>query len=187
MVTLTHLSEQEYRELVLGDDDHNWELWDGVLVEKPLMSRRHDDLAAYLGHLLTSQLDRSAYRVNINGGKTRYTARNYLEPDVVVIPAAWIMPFANDPDAFNAYDEPLPLVVEIWSKTTGDYDIEAKLPIYRERGDLEIWYLHPYKRTLTVWRGQPAGGYTQDVYTGGVVPVLSLPDVSIDLDAFLEA
>jgi Uma2 family endonuclease len=185
MAIATRLSEQEYREFVLGDDDHTWELWDGVLVEKPLMSRRHDDLAAYFGHLLMSQLDRDVYRVNINGGKTRYTARNYLVPDVVVIPAAWVLPFANDPDAFNAYDEPLPLVVEIWSKTTGDYDVEAKLPIYRQRGDLEIWYLHPYKRTLTVWRRQADGNYAAAVYTGGIVPVVSLPAVSIDLDAYL--
>lgn len=186
MSVITRMSEQEYRELDFRDGDHHWELWDGLLVEKPPMSKRHDDLAFYLGFLLHSQLDRSVYRLNVDGGKTRYTARNFLEPDVVVIPAAWIRPFANDPDAFNAYDEPLPLVVEIWSKTTGDYNIEAKLPIYRRRGDLEIWYLHPYHRTLTVWRRQPDGAYSEEVYTGGIVPVASLSGISIDFDAWLQ-
>jgi Uma2 family endonuclease len=183
--TVSRLSEQEYRELVFSDDDHTWELWDGVLVEKPPMSMRHDDIAAYLGNQLMNQLDRSVYRVNINGGKTRYTARNFFVPDVVVIPAALKRPFGDDPNAFNAFAEPFPLVVEIWSRTTGGYDIEAKLPLYRARGDQEIWFIHPSQRTLTVWRRQSDGSYEETGYTGGLVPVASLPGVFIDLDDLL--
>jgi Uma2 family endonuclease len=186
MATVTHLSEQEYRELVFSDDDHIWELWDGMLVEKPLMSMKHDDVASYLGAALIVQLDRRDYRVNVNGGKTRYTARNFFVPDVVVIPAALKLPFEDDPDAFNAFAEPLPLVVEIWSKTTGDYDIAAKLPLYRERGDLEIWYIHPYEHTLTAWRRQPDGSYSESRYTGGIVPARSLPGANVDLDTLLD-
>ena len=185
MSVITRMSEQEYRQLAESDGDHHWELWDGVLVEKPPMSMKHDDVAAYLGYQLMNQLDRKVYRVNINGGKTRYTARNFLIPDVTVIPAALKLPFEDDPDAFNAFPEPLPLVVEIWSRTTGDYDIAAKLPIYRERGDLEIWFIHPYNRTLTAWRRQPDGSYAETHYTGGIVPVASLPGVVVDLDALL--
>ncbi len=87
MATTTILSEQAYRELVESDDDHLWELWDGVPVEKPPMSMKHDNFSFRLGFLLQSQLDWDAYRVNVNGGKTRYTARNFYIPDVVVIPA----------------------------------------------------------------------------------------------------
>jgi Uma2 family endonuclease len=186
LATTTTLSEQEYRELALNDTDHLWELWDGVLVEKPLMSVMHDDVGSYLGHLLQGQLARSDFRVQVNGGKTRYTSRNFLIPDVVVIPTALVLPRRHDPRAFNAYAEPLPLVVEIWSRTTGGYDIAAKLPIYRERGDQEIWYIHPYERTLTVWRRQPDGSYSEDLYRGGIVPVASLPGVVIDLDDLLD-
>lgn len=49
MATITHLSEHDYRELALNDPDHRWELWDGVLVEKPLMSMRHDAVSLQLG------------------------------------------------------------------------------------------------------------------------------------------
>jgi Uma2 family endonuclease len=185
MATITHLSEQEYRELALADTDHLWELWDGVLVEKPTMSMKHDDVSFHLGYLLQSQFDRSVYRVNVNGGKTRYTPRNYYIPDVVVIPTAFVRPFLNDPRAFNAFAEPLPFVAEIWSRTTGDYDIAAKLPLYRARGDEEIWFLHPYEPTLIVWRKQPDGTYTETHEHGGIVPVASLPGVVIDLDALL--
>jgi Uma2 family endonuclease len=86
---------------------------------------------------------------------------------------------------FNAYTEALPLVVEIWSPSTGDYDIAAKLPLYRQRGDQEIWFLHPYERTLTAWRRQPDGSYAEDFYPGGIVPVAALPGLTIDLDALL--
>jgi Uma2 family endonuclease len=186
MATTTHLSEQEYREVASSDPDHLWELWDGVLVEKPLMSVMHDDVAFQLGRLLQNQLDPRAYRVNVNGGKTRYTARNYFVPDMVVIPAALVLPLRHDPGAFNTFAEPLPLVAEVWSRTTGDYDIMAKLPVYRARGDLEIWLIHPYERALTAWRKQPDGTYQEDVYRGGIVPVAALIDVVIDLDALLD-
>jgi len=92
----------------------------------------------------------------------------------------------SDPRSFDAFAEPLPLVVEVWSRTTGYCDIAAKLPAYRERGDLEIWFIHPYERTLTAWRRQPDGSYAEEVYRGGMVAVTSLPDVTIDFDALLD-
>ncbi|MGH2616961.1 MAG: Uma2 family endonuclease [Thermomicrobiales bacterium] len=186
MATTTTISEQEYRELALHDTDHLWELWDGLLVEKPLMSMKHDNVSFLLGHLLQSQLDWRVYRVNVNGGKTRYTARNYFIPDVVVIPAEYQIPHEDDPRAFNAFAEPLPLVVEVWSPSTGHYDFAMKLQGYRERGDTEIWFIHPYERTLTDWRKQPDGAYMEDLYRCGVVSVASLPGVTIDLDALLD-
>ncbi len=181
--TATTISEQQYRELVLSDDDRSWELWDGVLVEKPLMSMRHDNVAAYMGAVLIFQLDPNEFVVNVNGGKTRYTARNYYIPDVVVIPAAYQQPFEHDPGAFNAYTKPLPFVAEVWSPSTGDYDMAAKLPVYQQRGDLEIWFFHPYERTLAARRRQPDGSYREERYAGGIVPIHSLPGVTIDLDA----
>ena len=181
------ISEQEYRELALTDPDRLWELWDGEPREKPLMSMKHDDVAFYLGLALANQLDRNVYRVNVNGGKTRLSSRTYFIPDVVVIPAAFKVPFEHDPRAFNAFAEPLPLVVEVWSPSTGDYDIATKLAGYRESGDAEIWFIHPYERTMTAWRRQPDGGYMEELHRGGVVEVASLPGVSIDLDALLES
>ena len=186
MATVTTLSEQEYRELAQGDEDRIWELWDGVPVEKPLMSVMHDDLAFQLGHHLQNQLDPSVFRINVNGGKTRYTARNFLIPDVVVLPAALVLPRRGDPGDFNAYEHALPLVVEIWSESTGRYDVAAKLPIYQQRGDEEIWFIHPYERTLAARRRQPDGSYAETVYRSGIVPVLSLPGVSVDFDALLD-
>jgi Uma2 family endonuclease len=186
MAIVNRISEQEYRELALNDSDHRWELWDGVPREKPLMSMKHEDVSSYLGVALANQLDRRVYRVNINGGKARLSSRTYYIPDVIVIPAAYKRPFEGDPRAFNAFAEPLPLVVEVWAPSTGHYDFATKLRGYRERGDLEIWFIHPYERALTAWRRQSEESYEEIVYPSGVVPVVSLPGVAIDLDALLD-
>jgi Uma2 family endonuclease len=186
MAVVNRISEQEYRELALHEADRLWELWDGVPREKPGMSMMHEDVSFYLGYLLQTQLDRRAYRVNVNGGRARRSERNYFIPDVAVIPAAFKQPFQQDPRAFNAFAQPLPLIVEVWSWTTGRYDFDVKLQAYRERGDLEIWYIHPYDHTLTAWRKQPDGSYSEELYRGGIVPVASLPGITIDLDDLLD-
>ena len=184
MATVTTISEQAYRELALTEEDRFWELWDGALVEKPSMSIEHNNVIFYLGHLLQSQLDRRMYRITVNGDRARHSARNFYIPDVIVIPVAYQESF--DRRALGVYADPLPFVAEVWSPSTGRYDMIAKLPHYRERGDLEIWFLHPYERTLTAWRRQPNGTYDEELYRGGVVPVASLPGVTIDLDALLD-
>ena len=69
----------------------------------------------------------------------------------------------------------------VWSRSTADYDVNTKIPEYRRRGDLEIWRIHPYERTLTTWRRQPDGSYTETLYREGRVPVVSLPGVFIEI------
>ena len=150
------------------------------------MSAMHDDNASYLGFLLQSQLDRGVFRIHVQSAKLGYTARNYFIPDVAGIPAPLVLPRLSEPMAFNDYSDPLPLVVEIWSRTTGGYDFAARLPVYRQRGDREIMYIQPYEPTLSAWRRQPDGTYAEERYRGGIVPVLSLPSVTIDLDALLK-
>jgi Uma2 family endonuclease len=186
MSTVTTLSEQEYRELAAGDAVHLWELWDGVLVEKPPMKIKHDNMSFYLGLTVANQLDHAVYRVNVNGGKTRLPL-TYLIPDVMVIPASYQIPHEDDPDWFTAYPDPLPFVAEVWSRSTGNYDVAAKLPRYRERGDQEIWFIHPYDRTLRTWRLRGDRVYAEDLYRGGIVPIESLPIVSVDFDALLRS
>jgi Uma2 family endonuclease len=186
MAVVNRVSEQEYLDLALNEEDRFWELWDGVLVEKPQMSMRHNRVAVYLGAALVNQLDTRDYIVSINGDRTRASSRSYYIPDVMVIPAAYQNQPGVDPWGLGTYAEPLPLVVEVWSPSTGHYDLGKKLQGYRERGDDEIWYIHPRQRTLTVWRKQPDGSYTEETYHGGVVPVHSLPGVSIDFDGLLD-
>ncbi len=179
------VSERTYQQVVLEDPEGHWELHQGRLREKLSMTFAHNDLMFELGHLLRVQLDRDEYRVRVNAGRLRRQDATYYIPDVAVIPLDLAASFRDRADVLEVYDAPLPLVVEVWSPSTGDYDVDAKLPEYRRRGDTEIWCLHPYERTLTTWRQQPDGSYAEEVFQGGMVRPTSLPNVSIDLDLLL--
>jgi Uma2 family endonuclease len=183
--TRTRISNEAYERLALANDDRKWELWDGVLREKPGMSAAHNELGMTLGHMLMTQLDRTMYRVRVDSGKTRRPESTYFIPDVFVVPTAYVTPLL-DQRVLEVYDQPLPLVVEIWSPTTGDYDIEEKLAVYQQRGDLEIWYFHPYERTLMAWPRQPNGTYRDVLYREGIVRPIALPGVEIDLGVLFD-
>jgi Uma2 family endonuclease len=181
----TRIAESNFRDLALREPDRRWERWDGVAREKPWMSVEHEAIGSYLGFLLQRQLDRAAWRIRVNGPRLRVPGGNYFMPDVAFLPADFERALRRQPGALDAYDDPLPLVVEIWSPSTGAYDHDVKLDGYRRRGDREIWRIHPYERTLTAWRRAADESYAETVSHGGVVPVGSLPEVSIDLDALL--
>ncbi|CAA9518521.1 MAG: hypothetical protein AVDCRST_MAG73-41 [uncultured Thermomicrobiales bacterium] len=180
------VTERTYETVALEDPEGFWELWGGRLREKPGMSWEHGEGMLELGYSLRDQLGRDRYRVRINHARARRSETTVFIPDVAVIPIAYGEPLRGRPGTLEIYDDPLPFVAEIWSRSTGDYDVDAKLPEYQSRGDLEIWRLHPYDRTVTVWRRQPDGSYQESFYRGGVVPVLSLPGVTIDLDALFD-
>lgn len=180
------LSSSDFERLVLSDPDRNWELYDGVAREKPGMSTEHNDIALYLAVSLANQLDRRQYRVRSNSSHVRRSPRRYYMPDVCVVPAGAMRERAGPPGQLEVFDEPLPLVVDVWSRSTGTYDADTKIPEYKNRGDLEIWRLHPYERTLTVWRKQADGSYDDELFHGGTVEPTSLPGVQVDLDALFD-
>ena len=98
-----------------------------------------------------------------------------------MIPSSFAAHLSDQPNTLEVYERPLPLV-EVWSLSTGEYDIDSKLPEYQARGDLEIWRLHSFDRTLTVWRRRDDGTYTETVITSGTIEPIALPGVTIDLD-----
>jgi Uma2 family endonuclease len=158
------------------------EVHNGQLREKPSMTFGHGDLMFYLGLQLGDQLDRSQYRVRVNHGRLRRNDKTYYIPDVYVIPMSIITPEREASPELEIYDEPLPFVAELWSKSTGNYDAEEKLPEYKDRGDRVIWYLHPFEETVKAYVRQPNGSYTETLYRSGKIGIESLPGVIIDLD-----
>lgn len=177
------MSEAAYRRFALSDPQGQWELVQGRLRERPGMSVKHGRAMDFLLAQLYVQLDRGEYRVRVQHARLRVSAETYYIPDIAVIPTALEEALLALPNALDAYSDPLPLVIEVWSPSTGDYDITEKLPNYQERGDREIWYVHPFERTLTAWRRQPNGAYAQTVYGTGTVRPETLPGVAIDLAA----
>lgn len=176
------VTAEEYERIALGDPGRKWELHHGRLREKPGMTWDHVDAITELVYFLRHQLDRREFRVHVDNSRLRRSTGNYFIPDVAVIPIRLGQDLRGRKDRLETYDAPLPLVVEVWSPSTGTYDLAEKLAEYQGRGDAEIWRIHPYDHTLTAWRRQPDGSYTETVFTGGMVRPVALPNVAIDLD-----
>ncbi len=173
--------------MALEDPDGQWELQCGHLRQKPGMTVEHTDSASTLVAELNAQLSRREFRVDINGARLRIPNGSFYIPDVVVIPRVYVRRAREERSrSLEVYTEPMPLVVGVWSPSTGDYDVETQLREYRQRGDAEIWLVHPYDRTLTAWRRQADGSYTETVYREGTVEPVSLPGVRIDLAVLFE-
>jgi Uma2 family endonuclease len=176
------VSESTFKKLALEDPEGHWELVIGRPRQKPGMTVEHNDVALMLAHWLLDQLDRGQFRVRCNAGHVRRSADSYFIPDVMVVPADQERA-QRATGRLECYVAPLPLVVEVWSPSTGAYDIEIKLSEYQRRGDVEIWRVHPFDRVLTAWVRQSDGTYPQSTNVGGTITAAALPGASIDLDA----
>jgi Uma2 family endonuclease len=177
--------DRSLEEIMLTQPDRQWEVHRGRLREKPSMSISHNRVLRRLGRELTLQLDPDRFEVSMNLGRVRRSDETYYIPDLYVIPIEPGATIRDQPYGLEVFDRPLPFVAEIWSPSTGDYDVDEKLPEYMARGDLEIWRIHPFEFTLTAWRRQPDGSYVETVYRSGKIEPLALPGVVIDLDLLL--
>jgi Uma2 family endonuclease len=180
------VSVETYERVALEDPEGHWELVCGRLREKPPMTTEHNETARALRDQFVLQIDRSRYAVADGDGRLRISSGTYYEPDLCIIPRAMVFRLRERPGTFEAYEEPVPLVVEVWSPSTGEYDVDTKIPEYQQRGDLEVWRIHPYDRTLTAWRRQPDGSYTMTLHQGGVIKPMALPDVTIEIERLFD-
>jgi Uma2 family endonuclease len=180
------ISEATYERVALEDPSGGWELVCGRLRNKPAMTTEHNSVIRMLQYYLQRQLDVHEYIVCTDNGRLRVSTGSYYVPDLFVLPRAFERRLRERPGTFEVYDDPMPLVAEVWSPSTGDYDVEEKLREYQRRGDLEIWRIHPYDRTLTAWRRQAGGSYIETVQRGGTVQPVALPGVTLELDRLFE-
>jgi len=176
------VSYETFERVALEDPEGMWELHCGALRQKPEMTAEHNHIGRTLAFDLQLQLNRRDYEVSWNAGYVRRQNMLAYIADVIVIPVPLLTPQRAVTDRLESYTDPLPLVVEVWSRSTGDYDISDKVPEYMRRGDAEIWHIHPYEQTLTAWRRQPDGSYSESVYTTGVIELAALPSVRINLE-----
>jgi Uma2 family endonuclease len=156
------------------------------LRQKPGMTTEHNEVISRLVARLVKQLPEEEFAVRVNSTRLRVSTGSYYVPDVLVIPRSLILRPRQQPGRLEVYDEPLPLVVEVWSPSTGDYDVDTKLRDYQLRGDNEIWRIHPYERTVTIWRRQPAGDYVETVHRTGFLRPASLSTVRIEVESLFD-
>jgi len=179
---LPRVSEEAYLRIARLDREASWELVDGLLREKPGMNTEHNYLAFELGHRIRVQLDDAEYQVRVDSSRVRRSTDRYFIPNVLVVPTAWARSRLGKPGTVETFTEPLPFVAEIWSPSTGGYDVDPKLPEHLARGDREVWRVHPYDRTVRAWHRQPDGTYAEtDHGPDATIPLAVLPGVTIDL------
>jgi Uma2 family endonuclease len=147
MAVAQRMSEQDYERFVMAGAEGALELHDGVLVEKPAVTWDHGRIITRLARQLLPQLDEAEHDVRFNEGRGRKPDDTIYIPDLLIVPTAYGRDFAGRP-VLAIFSGPLPLVVEVWSASTGDYDVDTKVPVYQQRGDREIWRLHALEKTL---------------------------------------
>jgi Uma2 family endonuclease len=181
------ISLQTYELVALEDSDAVWELECGRLRQKPGVTAEHGfDMQALTAQLIV-QLDRREFLAYMNTIRLRTSSGSFYVPDVTVVPRTLVQQRLQQRSLrLEVYEEPMPLVAEVWSPSTGDYDVTAKLREYQQRGDAEIWLVHPYDRTLTGWRRRPDGSYSETLYREGSIEPVALPGVCIELASLFE-
>lgn len=180
-------TQLDFEQFALDHPEGRWELHRGQVREKPPMAHGHNRAQRRLMYQLIRQLDENDFVVSVEAGHVARTTTSYYIPDLFVIPADQLAAYEGRPRVLEVFREPLPLVVEVWSPSTGPYDIDEKLPEHIARGDRAIWRLHPFARTLKAWRRREDGGYDVVEFTGGTVALHALPGVTINLDALFVA
>src|SRR5215216_6535581 len=174
---------ETYEQLALAEPEALWELDHGRPRRKPTdMTFEHSLAQHQLASELFRQLDPRQFMVRINSARAERPTESVYIPDVLVVPVSMVIEgLGHETPRLEIYRGPLPLVVEVWSPSTGAYDVDTKLPEYQQRVDLEIWRVHPYERAVTIWHHRPDGTYTQTIVREGVVELTALPGVSIDI------
>lgn len=180
------VTQQLYESVSLNDPEGRWELHGGKLREKPVMSHAHNEVMFELGHQIRVQLDPDVYLVRSNAGRLRLASDTVYIPDVFVIPRSAVDEMGADMPALETFAVPALLVVEVWSPSTGEYDIDQKIPRYAMHGDREIWRVHPRERSIEVWVRAEDGSYSHQIQQGGRLSPRWLPGVRVHFDPNFE-
>jgi Uma2 family endonuclease len=176
------ISAATYERVALEDPHGGWELVCGQLRQKPPMTTEHQSTIRQAAEQFHDQIDRENYAIDTSQTRVRISDESYLIPDLCSLPRELIRRRREHPRELEIFDDPLPLIVEVWSPSTGERDRTEKLDAYRRRGDREIWLIHPYERWLHTWRRQPDGSYAESLFRGDeTIEPLALPGVRIAL------
>jgi len=151
-----------------------FELLGGEIVPMSPKGRRHEIIRTKL----TFQFSRLAPHGVMVASEPQFNLSQdtYLEPDVLVHPAAIETPDVRGHDAL--------LVVEV-AETSLAYDLKTKLPLYASYGVREYWVINAATLVTTVHRQQSGKSYA---FTQEIVPDAALvPSLAQALTVSLSA
>lgn len=149
------------------DEALRYELEDGCLIVSPSPPNSHNIAATQLAHLILTGLG-GDWRVAA-AGAVLFDARNYREPDLVVI---------RREGARSAYADPADvlLAVEVMSPSSIRRDRLIKPAQYAAAGIAHYWRLEPADRLLVTYAldgdlYRETGRFTDDVVIDEPVPL----------------
>jgi Uma2 family endonuclease len=112
------ISFDTYARVALEDQDEQWELVCRRLRRKPAMTIEHDGAAWRLIMQLVRQLAEDSFLVS-HAARVRISSGSFYIPDLCVIPVTMERRIRRErPGELAVLDEPLPLVVEVWSPSS---------------------------------------------------------------------
>jgi len=195
MAAMAKLSENElftYADYLTWPDGERWELIDGeAYCMSPAPGGKHQDVSRELLVIFAQYLKGKQCKVygapyDVRLPENTNTSDNYIEtvvqPDIVVVCDRSKL---DDKGCKGAPD----LVIEILSPSTLKMDMQNKFFLYQRMGVKEYWLVHPFDKTVMVFRRNELGEYGRaDMYASDdKVSVPLLGELIIDLkDVFLD-
>ena len=178
------ISFRTYAQLALEDAEGRWELMGGHPRRKPPESFQHGALIDGLIEQLVPLLRGSDYRLSVNHARLMIDQDHILLPDLAVVPRAVSARAVRErPNALETYHTSLPLLIDVWTPATAEFNVEARIPEYRRANAEEIWLVHPAARAVTVWVRRTGGAYQEAIRVAGTLTAVRVPGLALDITA----
>ena len=165
----------------IPDDEHRYEIVDGVLYMAPSPNRSHQNTAFEIASYLRTHVKLTGLgQVYIAPFDVELNSQTVVQPDVIVV-LNHDLNRITESRIVGAPD----LVVEVSSPGTVGYDREKKQQNYARAGVPEYWIADPWSRTVEVL-SLVAGGYRSlGVFEGkAVLPSQVVPDFLVHVEQF---
>ena len=177
-----------YADYLIWSAEYGDEVIDGVAYvrEPPSPSRLHQEIVLELGRQVRNALEGRPERAYIAPLDVRLPKNSNADDqiDTVVQPDVFIVSDLKKLDARGVCGAP-DWLAEVLSPSNTKHDQVTKLAAYERAGVLEVWLIHPTKRTVTIYRLE-AGHYARPITFDlkGRTAIAAVPGIEIDWDRF---
>ncbi len=141
MATSQLISVEEY---LRTSYEHDPELIDGELKERPMPTRLHAFIQGMIGYWFAQHMDEWSIMV-LPEVRTRVTSSNFRLPDTAIV--------RRGPIREKTQDEPPLVAIEILSPDDRFSDLRDRAADFSRMGVEHIWLLDPEKREAFAWAG----------------------------------
>ena len=160
----------------ITDEDLKCEYLDGELIVHSPASFEHEDLAAFLLSLLREFVTSRNLGRAVGSNAVMQLGAKRLSPDVSVL-----LTRNRERQQGGRVYGPMDLVVEVISRSTRTYDLQTKLPLYREARVPEIWLVDAERRQFEA-HALHGEDYASRVLGTGRWPSVALAGLVVDVD-----